>query len=298
MNAAVFVNGRITDARDATISVFDHGFLYGEGVYETLRTYGPEPFLFDRHLRRLRRSAEMMALPVPFSDEGLLEDVRATMAAHDRLEPADATGGDKYIRVLLTRGVGELSYRLDACAEPTVVVIVKTLEAPPERVVRDGAKLALVSVRRNHPQALNPMMKSNNLLNLALAMQEAYRLGADEALMQNQAGEIVEAAQSNFFIVQGGRLLTPPLSAGLLAGITREFVLELAKEAGVPAAETRLTPSDLAVADEAFLTGTTREITPVIAVGDRTIGSGRPGAITRRLMTAFRDRVRRTTAAS
>jgi branched-chain amino acid aminotransferase len=287
MNAVVYVNGRITDAATASIPVFDHGFLYGEGVYETLRTYALEPFLFDRHLRRLRRSAEMMALPVPFSDDELLARVRDTMTS----EIAPDGSNEKYIRILLTRGVGDLSYKLDACPAPSLVIIVKPLEAPPERTFREGLKVALVSVRRNHPQALNPLIKSNNLLNLALAMQEAYRRGAEEALMQNQAGELVECSQSNFFLVRNGEVLTPPLSAGLLPGITRQFVLELAADSGVRASETRLTPADLATAQEAFLTGTTREVTPIVGVDDRPIGTGQPGPVTKQLLAAFRQHV-------
>lgn len=296
IEATVYVNGTIGDANSASVPVFDHGFLYGEGVYETLRTYHGEPFLFDRHLKRLHRSANMMALPVPLSDAELLSRVRETMAAHDQRHGAAGlwrrpSGSDKYIRILLTRGVGELSYKLDACAAPTVVIIIKTLEPPPEETFRSGVKVALVGVRRNHTQALNPMIKSNNLLNLALAMQEAYRRGAEEALMQNQAGELVECSQSNFFLVRDGRLLTPPLSAGLLPGITREYVLELAVELKIPAEETRLTPDDLTTADETFLTGTTREVTPIVTIDDRRVGNGRPGPVTVRLLEHFRQRV-------
>jgi branched-chain amino acid aminotransferase len=286
VNATVFVNGRISDGASASISVFDHGFLYGEGVYETLRTFRGEPFLFDRHLARLRRSAGMMALPVPFSDAECLQHVRDTMAAHHAHD-----AGEKYIRILLTRGIGELSYRLDACATPSVVIIVKTLDVPPDAWFTEGIKVALVSVRRNHPQALNPMIKSNNLLNLALAMQEAYAHGADEALMQNQAGELVECSQSNFFLVRDGRVLTPPLSAGLLPGITRQFVLDLAAEIGLPAAEATLTPADLPLASEAFLTGTTRDVTPIVAVDGKPIGTGKPGPVSKKLLDAFRAKI-------
>jgi branched-chain amino acid aminotransferase len=287
MNACVYVNGRLSDGDTASVPVFDHGFLYGEGVYETLRTYHREPFLFDRHMRRLHRSAGMMSLPLPCADDDLLARVRETMA-HFRPQP---DGEERYIRILITRGVGELSYKLDACASPTLVIIVKALEPPPERTFTDGITVALVGVRRNHPQALNPMIKSNNLMNLALAAQEAYQRGADEALMQNQVGDLVECSMSNFFLVRSGRVLTPPLSAGLLPGITREFVLELAAELSIPAAETRLTPADLETADEAFLTGTTREVTPIVKVDDRPIGRGTPGPITRRLLELFRQKV-------
>jgi branched-chain amino acid aminotransferase len=281
MSAVVYVNGVIRSGADATVPVFDHGFLYGEGVYETLRTYGGQPFLFERHAVRLRQSAALMALEVPVSDAELLGRVRATMAAHPALDEA-------YIRILLTRGVGDLSYSLSACPTPTLVIIVKPLGGQPARTFSDGIRVSLVSVRRNHPQALNPMIKSNNLLNNALAMQEALSRGAEEALMQNQAGELAECSQSNVFLVRGGALLTPPLSAGLLPGITRAFVMELASELGVPCREARLTPADLATADEAFITGTTREVTPIVAVDDQRIGTGKPGPIALRLLAAFR----------
>ena len=286
MSAMVYVNGRIQDAANATVPVFDHGFLYGEGIYETLRTYDRRPFLFDRHMRRLRRSAELMALPVPYSDAELLDKVRQTMDAHPDLPEA-------YIRILLTRGIGELTYNPAATPTPTLVIIVKPFPGFPERTFTEGIRLSLVSIRRNHPQALNPMIKSNNLLNNALAMQEALPRGADEALMQNQAGELVECSQSNFFLVRRGALATPPLTAGLLPGITREFVIELAAESGVAAAESRLVPADLDTADEAFITGTTREVTPVVKIDDRQIGSGRPGPITQKLLAAFRKKVGR-----
>src|SRR5262245_43120297 len=286
MSAFVYVNGKISAAEHATVPVFDHGFLYGEGVYETLRTYDQQPFLFERHLRRLRQSAALMSLPVPFSDADLRARVHETVAAHPELKDAEA-----YIRILVTRGVGDLSYNPTATPAPSLIIIVKPFPAQPERTFSQGIRLALVSVRRNHPQALNPMIKSNNLINNALAMQEALRQGADEALMQNQAGELVECAQSNFFVVRDGGLLTPPLSAGLLPGITREFVLELASELGIAGREARLTPADLEQADEAFITGTTREVTPVIAVSGRNIGDGRPGRITQQLLTKFREKI-------
>jgi branched-chain amino acid aminotransferase len=285
MSAVVYVNGKISDAATATVPVFDHGFLYGEGIYETLRTYRRRPFLFERHMRRLRQSAGLMALDVPYSDEELRARMDETVAAH-----AELKGGEAYIRVLLTRGVGELTYNPAATPKPSLVIIVKPFPVPPERTFTEGIRLALVSVRRNHPQALNPMIKSNNLINNALAMQEALRQGAEEALMQNQAGELVECSQSNFFVVRDGEVLTAPLSAGLLPGITREFVLELADELGIPGRESRLTPADLEQVDEAFITGTTREVTPVIAVSRTTIGTGKPGGITKRLLQAFRDK--------
>ena len=283
MGAVVYVNGVSRDAAEATVPVFDHGFLYGEGIYETLRTYGRRPFLFEAHASRLRQSAALMALPVPCSDAELHDRVLATMAAHPGLDEA-------YIRILLTRGVGELSYSLSACPAPTLVIIVKPFVPQAARTFQDGIRVSLVSVRRNHPQALNPMIKSNNLLNNALAMQEALSRGAEEALMLNQAGELAECAQSNIFLVRHGEILTPPLSAGLLPGVTRAFVQTIAREIGVPGREVALTPADLPTADEAFITGTTREVTPVVAVDERAIGGGRPGPVSRRLLEAFHAR--------
>jgi branched-chain amino acid aminotransferase len=291
MDAVVFVNGRISRQEEARISVFDHGFLYGEGIYETLRTYGREPFLLDRHLARLRRSAELMELPIPGSDADLTRSVADTLAAHPTLDEA-------YIRILVTRGVGDLSYSLSACSTPTLVIIVKPLVLAPERAFSHGIDVALVGVVRNHPRALNPMIKSNNLLNNALAMQEAYRRGAEEALMLNQAGELAECSQSNIFLVKNGAALTPPLSAGLLPGITREFVLEVMEEAGLAGGEQTLTSADLESADEAFITGTTRQITPVVSIDGRPIRRGEPGPITRRLQGLFRDRLDRIRAAT
>lgn len=290
MNAVVFVNGTITDADRASVAVFDHGFLFGEGIYETLRTYGREPFLFDRHLRRLRHSASLLALDVPWSDADLLADVRKTMAAPPRL-PGPSGSEEAYIRILVTRGVGDLSYNPAACPQPSLVIIVKPFPGQPERTFSQGIKIALVSVRRNHPQALNPQIKSNNLINNALAMQEAIRRGAEEALMLNQAGELAECAQSNVFLVRAGAVRTPPLSAGLLPGVTREYVLELASSLGLDAREARLTPEDLKTADEVFITGTTREVTPVVAVDDDRVGAGAPGPVATKLLAAFRARV-------
>lgn len=284
MQGVVYVNGRISAAADATIPVFDHGFLYGEGVYETLRTYHRRPFLFTEHMARLRRSAAMIALTVPLSDDDLELEIEKTAAACD--------GDELYIRVLLTRGIGDLTYNLSATPAPSLIIIIKPLSVFPAKNYSDGIRLSLVGIRRNHPHALNPLIKSNNLLNNALAMQEAYRRGADEALMLNQAGHAVECSQSNVFIVKAGRIATPPLSAGLLPGITREFVMTLAGEQGIPCEERQLAPEDVLGADEVFITGTTREITPVAAIDETPIGGGKPGRITTQLMTAFQASTR------
>ena len=280
----VNVNGRVLDQEHAVVSVFDHGFLYGEGVYETLRTYDGQPFLLDRHMRRLRRSAGMMALTVPLSDDEIAERFRETMGAAS----LGADGREAYIRLLITRGVGELSYDPATCPLPSVVVIVKPLIDLPFDTYDRGVTAVLVSVVRNHPDTVNPLIKSNNLLNNALAMQEAVRRGAFEGIMRNYRGELAECTTANLFIVGDGAALTPPVDSGLLPGITREFLFELGPEVGVPVREQILHDADLFGASEAFLTSTTREIVPIVQVDERTIGGGRPGPVTLLLLDRFR----------
>jgi len=285
MPTIVNVNGRLLDEAHAVISVFDHGFLYGEGVYETLRTYNGQPFLFDRHMRRLRRSAGMLALPVPLTDEQIDARCRETMRAADLGNGPDR---EAYIRILVTRGVGELNYDPAACLAPSIVVISKPNVDPPPEAFDRGVTVALVPIVRNHPDSVNPLIKSNNLLNNALAMQEAYRRGAFEGVMRNFRGELAECTTSNLFVVKGGAALTPPVDAGLLPGITREFVFEVGADLGIPVREAVLHDDDLFGADEAFLTSTTREVVPIVRVDDRTVASGLPGPITRALLDGFR----------
>jgi branched-chain amino acid aminotransferase len=283
IRGAVYVNGRIARAEDAAIPVYDHGFLYGEGVYETLRTYNRVPFLYDRHVRRLRASAGYLHLDVPFSDEGLAAWIADTMAAAGDMREA-------YIRVLLTRGVGELSYDVAATPVPSLVIIVKPLEDPPARILEDGIRVALVPILRNHPGSVNPIIKSNNLLNNALAMQEANRRGAEEALMCNYRGELSECSQANFFIVRGNVAITPETEAGLLEGLTRSFLFEVGQEVGVEVRSGTLYPKDLESADEAFITSTTRELSPVTRIDDRVVGRGKPGPVTLRLLAGYQRR--------
>jgi branched-chain amino acid aminotransferase len=289
MKGAVYVNGAIKPADQAVIPVYDHGFLFGEGVYETLRTYNLVPFLYEQHCRRLRASANYLALDVPFTDDELLRWIEETVAAAGEVREA-------YIRVLLTRGVGDLSYDLKATPKPSLTIIVKPFDEPPARVFEEGIKISLVSIMRNHPGSVNPIIKSNNLLNNALAMQEAHRHGAEEALMCNYRGELSECSQSNFFMVRDGIALTPKTEAGLLEGITREFIFEVGDEAGVPVQKATLVPADLASAQEAFITGSTREMSPVVRIDDRVIGTGKPGPITLRLLDTFRRRANALTA--
>jgi branched-chain amino acid aminotransferase len=283
MSATVNVNGRITPERDAVISVFDHGFLYGEGIYETMRTYHRRPFLYDRHMRRLRRSARMIELPLPFTDEELAVQIRDTQAMA-RID------GEAYIRVLVTRGIGELTYDPRATPHPSTVIVVKPQVDPEPAVYEKGVRVVIVDIVRNHPDSVNPMIKSNNLMNSALAMQEAIKQNGYEGVMRNYRGELSECTTANLFIVRNNVALTPPLEAGLLPGITREFLFDVGKDVGIDVDERVMRDEDLFGADEAFLTSTTREVVPIVTVNDRTIGRGVPGPITLKLLDGFRRR--------
>jgi len=284
MAATVSVNGRISNGVDAVVSVFDHGFLYGEGIYETMRTYRGRPFLYDRHMRRLRNSASMILLDLPFSNDDLAARITETIAA-SALGSAEA-----YVRVLVTRGVGELTYDPKATPHPSVIIIVKPqVDLVPETYER-GVPVVIVDVVRNHPGTVSPLIKSNNLLNCALAAQEAIRRGGFEGIMRNYRGELSECTTSNLFIVTGGVALTPPLESGLLPGITREFLFDVGQAIGIEVKERVLRDDDLFAADEVFLTSTTRELLPIVSVDERSIGSGRPGPVTGKLLKEFRRR--------
>lgn len=293
VTSAVNVNGQLFDRDHAVISVFDHGFLYGEGIYETLRTYHGRPFLFDRHMRRLRASAGMLALSIPLSDDAFARRCAETQQA------AGLSGGpdrEAYIRILVTRGVGDLTYDPAATPHSSVVIIVKPHVQLAEAVYRTGVEAAIVSVVRNHPATVNPLIKSNNLLNSALAAQEAIRRDAFEGIMRNHRGELAECSTSNLFIVKTGQVLTPPLEAGLLAGLTREFLFEIGAARGIPIREATLFDADLFSADEAFLTSTTREVVPIVRVDGTSIASGTPGPVTLALLDAFRERAHHLSA--
>jgi branched-chain amino acid aminotransferase len=297
MSVLVNVNGQVSDGAKAAISVFDHGFLFGEGVYETIRTYNGEPFLFDRHMQRLRTSAAMIMLDVPLSDAEYLKRSVETMTAAGLGRRGDGTVGEAYIRILHTRGIGDLSYDPAATPTPSVVVIVKPLPVPADEQFRTGVKVCMVDIIRNHPRSVSPLIKSNNLLNNALCMQEALRKGGVEGVFRNYRGELSECSQSNLFIVARGVVRTPPLEAGLLAGITRGFVFEVGAGLGIPVEEAILRDEDLFAADEAFFTSTTKELMPIARVDDRVIGHGKPGNITQQLLAEYRRRANEMTTA-
>jgi branched-chain amino acid aminotransferase len=274
------VNGIVVPAEEARVSVLDNGFAFGDSVYEVLRTYSGRAFEPGRHFRRLRASAARLGIVLPAPDASLLEQVDGLLAR--------AGSGESYIRIIVSRGLGDCSYNFDKVVGPTIVMIQKPLPPYPAWHYEDGIKVAAVGVRRNHPKALDPAIKSSNLLNNILAVREAQSRGAEEPVLLNQEGFVAEGASTNVFLARGGTLLTPPLSAGILAGITREVVLELAKHLGVPSREEPLHLEDLLAADEAFMTSTTREVVPVRQVDEAPVGGGRPGPLTRRVMEAFR----------
>jgi branched-chain amino acid aminotransferase len=276
----IFLDGKYVEAEEAKISVFDHGLLYGDGVFEGIRLYGGKIFRLEQHLDRLFASAKAIMLEVPMSKQQLVEACCETCRAN-KLR-------DGYIRLVVTRGVGNLGLNPFKCKNPTVFIIASTIELYPEEVYREGLNLITAATQRVSPAALNPSIKSLNYLNNILAKIEAVQAGTIEAVMLNSAGHVAECSGDNIFIVRGGKLETPPISAGALNGITRGVVFELAGKLGIPVRELNLTRYDLVTADECFLTGTAAEIVPVATVEGRPVGTGKPGAVTLKLTAEFR----------
>jgi branched-chain amino acid aminotransferase len=281
MDSFASVNGTIVPADEARVSVLDTGFTFGDGVYETLRTYRGRPFHLDRHLARLRGSASRVGIEVPVRDEVLAARLDALLER--------AANPESYIRILITRGVGDITYRFDRVRGPTIVLVVREFEPPPESAFSEGVPVVIASTRRNHPRALDPAIKSCNLLNNILAVREAQAKGAAEAILLNDLGELAEGASSNLFLVKSSTVLTPPLDAGILPGITRAVVLELAPGLGLTTREQPLRGPELLAADEAFVTSTVREVLPIRSVDGTPIGGGRPGPVTGRLLQALRE---------
>jgi branched-chain amino acid aminotransferase len=284
MSTFASIDGNVVPEAEARVSVLDNGFIFGDSVYETLRTYRGRPFLLDRHLARLRRSAGRLGFQIPPGDDALTRRVDELLARSGHSEST--------LRIVVSRGVGDVSYHFDRVKGPTVVIIAKVLEPFPPSTYTDGIGVAVASVRRNHPESLDPAIKSSNLLNNILAVREAQARGADEAILLNHAGEVAEGASSNLFVVRGTEVRTPPLDAGILAGITRDLVLEIGPGAGVPVREARISVADLFGADEAFVTSSLRELAPVTTVDGRPVGSGRPGPVTARLHRAYLEYTR------
>jgi branched-chain amino acid aminotransferase len=275
----IYINGALFDKEDAKISVYDHGLLYGDGVFEGIRSYGGKVFRLDEHLDRLWNSAKAIILDIPMGKAEMAKAIQDTLEVN-KIK-------DGYIRVVVTRGAGSLGLDPSRCSDPQVIIITDHISLYPAELYERGLEIITVSTVRNHPAALNPRIKSLNYLNNILAKIEGVQAGCIEALMLNCKGEVAECTGDNIFIVRQGRLLTPPLDACILEGITRDVVIDLARQAGIVVLETPLTKHDVYIADECFLTGTAAEVVPVVKVDSRMIGSGVPGPVTRDLMAQF-----------
>jgi branched-chain amino acid aminotransferase len=283
MPIRVNVDGLLGTEIDRLLSPLDQGFLFGLSVYETLRTYDGVPFLVDRHLKRLRESAEALDIHYDLTDEALSQRVEETLKA--------ASNEESSIRIVVSAGVGAIDYRVGSAKAPTIVVIVRPLPSYPESLYREGTSAVFVDIMRAAPGHLDPRIKSSNLVNNLKALRKAHEKNAYEALMKNPEGEVCEGSMSNVFAVTSDVVRTPPLSAGILEGITRELLVEIAKEAGIELREETLRPADLLNADEVFITASARQVVPVVRIDDRAIGDGTPGPVTRRLIGLYRDKV-------
>lgn len=280
MSRIIYMNGRFVPEADARVSVFDHGFLYGDGVFEGIRAYRGRVFRLKEHIDRLFESAHSIMLPMPCNREEMTRAVVETVRANGLQ--------DAYIRVVVTRGTGDLGLDPRKCRTCQVVIIADRISLYPEEFYTQGLKVITVATRRNVAGALDPKIKSLNYLNNILVKIEANQAGMMEALMLNGDGFVTEGSGDNIFIYRRGMLITPPPYLGILEGITRAVVLDLARGEGIPVREAPFTRHDVYTADECFLTGTAAEVIPVIEVDSRTVGTGRPGPVTRRLTELFR----------
>jgi len=284
--AKIYIDGKFYSEANAKVSVFDHGLLYGDGIFEGIRFYNGRVFRLEQHLERLWNSARSICLDIPMTrqemTEALLETIRQN---HLR---------DGYIRLVVTRGVGNLGLNPEQCKNPSVIIIVATIALYHEDFYRKGLSIVTVATRRSNPASLNPAVKSLNYLNNVMARIEANLASADEALMLNDAGNVAECTADNVFIIKHGQIFTPPTTAGALQGITRSVVFDIAGESDIKVIEADFTRHDIFVADECFLTGTAAEIVPVVKADGRIIGNGKPGPITTRIIARFREMIHQT----
>jgi branched-chain amino acid aminotransferase len=275
----VYINGKLYDKADAKVSVYDHGLLYGDGIFEGIRVYDGKVFRLRQHVDRLYDSAQGIKLVIPMSREQMAEAITSTVKANDKR--------NGYIRAIVTRGAGTLGLDPRKTSDPQVIIIVDDISMYPQELYENGMEIVTVSTIRNHPNALSPRIKSLNYLNNIMAKMEAIQAGCLEALMLNHEGQVAECTGDNIFIVKRGVLKTPPTDAGILEGVTRNTVIELARAANIPVEESSLTRLDVHTADECFLTGTAAEVISVVKCDGRQIGSGKPGPITKQLRERF-----------
>ena len=283
MSLQIYISGKFYAKEDAKISVYDHGLLYGDGVFEGLRSYGGRVFRLDEHVRRLYESAKAIWLQIPLSPEAMMGAVEQTLKVNGLV--------DAYIRLVVTRGAGSLGLDPNRTSDPQVIIIADKITLYPAEFYEKGLTIVTASTIRNHPAALSPRIKSLNYLNNILAKIEGLQAGCIEALMLNSKGEVAECTGDNIFLVRNKQLLTPPIDAGILEGVTRDAVMELARASGIEVREIPLTKHDVYVADECFLTGTAAEVIPVVKVDSRTIGNGEPGPVSRDLMPRLKKLV-------
>jgi branched-chain amino acid aminotransferase len=282
-NMKIYIDGKYYDKADAKISVFDHGLLYGDGVFEGIRIYNGKVFRLKEHIERLYESAKAVLLEIPMTKEEMEVSVQDAVKVNERK--------DGYIRLVVTRGEGSFGLDPASCKRATVIIIVDTIQLYPKEYYEKGIALITVTSRRVPSECLDPRIKSLNYLNNIMAKLEAKQAGCLEAVMLNTQGFVAECTADNIFIVKGGRLLTPAAYHGALKGITRQTVMEIAEKVSIKSEETTLAPYDLYTADECFLTGTGAEIAPVVKIDGRVIGSGVPGKITKMLVEHFRKYV-------
>ena len=280
MSTQVFIDGKLVPKEDAKVSVFDHGLLYGDGVFEGIRVYGGNVFLLIEHVERLYESALAIRLEIPMSQAEMADAVNQTVKANGI--------DDGYVRLVVTRGSGTLGLDIRKTSNPVVIVIADTIAMYPEEMYENGMSIVTASTIRNHSAALSPRIKSLNYLNNILAKIEGTDAGCLEALMLNSKGEVAECTGDNIFIVKNGVLRTPPIDAGILEGITRNTVIQLAEEGGYKVEQVTMTRYDIYTADECFLTGTAAEVIAIVGLDGRTIGEGKPGTVTRDLLERFR----------
>ncbi|MEK0426054.1 MAG: branched-chain-amino-acid transaminase [Planctomycetota bacterium] len=283
MSPQIYINGKYYSKEDAKISVYDHGLLYGDGVFEGMRTYSGKVFRLVEHIDRLYESARAILLTIPMSKQEMIDAVNNTVKLSGL--------SDSYIRLVITRGAGSLGLDPNRTSDPQVIIIVDLIALYDRKYYDEGLKIITASTIRNHPAALSPRIKSLNYLNNIMAKIEGLQAGCMEAIMLNHKGEVAECTGDNIFIVKKGQLMTPPTDAGILEGITRNAILELARELKIPASESTLTRHDLLVADECFLTGSAAEVIPVVSIDSRPIGDGKVGKTTRFLMGEFKKLV-------
>lgn len=279
----ISLNGKIVSPEEATVSVLDHGFLYGDSIYEVVRTANGRLFAAEEHLERLRNSAASIRLQVPLTDDEFIQELERIHAASGHEE--------SYIRIVVTRGVGEINLHPRSCDAPQWILITKPLAVWPEDYYTEGVKAALVDIHRNPDSALSPRIKSGNYLNNVIALMQAADAGAIEGLMLNPEGWLTEGTTSNIWIVSDGVLKTPATDCGLLPGITRALLIEIAKSDSIPLEETRISAGELLSAEEAFLSSTTRGVMPVRQIGEKEVGTGKVGPIARRLQELLEERL-------